>query len=52
MIHFNCPACSKSFRVKDEVGGRKSKCPHCGAAFVVPSLTVQNALPPNESTSI
>ncbi|MBM3980171.1 MAG: zinc ribbon domain-containing protein [Planctomycetes bacterium] len=36
MIAFDCPGCGKNFEVKDEFGGRKTKCPKCGAGIVVP----------------
>lgn len=39
MITFNCPGCAKSFQVKDEFSGRKTKCPQCGAPLLVPALT-------------
>ncbi len=37
MISFACPACSKPLKVKDEVAGKRVKCPGCGKALVVPS---------------
>jgi hypothetical protein len=38
MITFRCPnaQCPKTFSVKDEFGGKKTKCPTCGALIVVP----------------
>jgi len=49
-IPFTCPACNASFRVKEEMAGRKGKCPKCGAGVVVPHSgppdAVQAADPP------
>lgn len=44
MIAFSCSGCRKRFEVKDEFGGRKTKCPQCGTALVVPNSTL--AVPP------
>src|SRR5947209_6227360 len=30
MISFDCPQCGKSFQVKEEFAGRKTKCRQCG----------------------
>lgn len=45
MIAFNCPGCGKSLSVKDECAGRKTKCPKCGAALVVPHPPAQATAP-------
>src|SRR5580698_1106631 len=37
-IAFNC-ACGKSFSVKEEFAGKKTKCPACGAALIVPAVS-------------
>jgi len=37
MIHFACPTCAKTFQVKDEFAGRRTKCPKCGQAIQVPA---------------
>jgi len=37
MISFNCPGCNKTFSLKDELAGRKAKCPQCGTVLVVPN---------------
>jgi hypothetical protein len=34
-IPFTC-TCGKSIRVKDELAGRKARCPDCGTAFTIP----------------
>lgn len=38
MISFACPYCQKPLRVKDEVAGKRSKCPGCGQAISTPAL--------------
>lgn len=39
MIAFACARCEKTFHVKDEFAGRKTKCPKCGASLLVPGTT-------------
>lgn len=47
MIAFNCPGCGKSFCVKDEFAGRKTRCPKCRTRFVVPATeTAISPAPP------
>jgi len=36
MIRFECPQCHKGFQVEDKFGGRKTKCPKCGAGISIP----------------
>jgi len=36
-MKFNCPHCQKALNVKDELAGKKGKCPFCGQALVVPA---------------
>jgi len=38
MISFACGHCNKQFRVKDELAGKKGKCPACGQPIAVPAL--------------
>lgn len=46
MIAFACIGCAKAFSVKDELAGRRTKCPKCGVVLHVPSVTpVAPALP-------
>jgi hypothetical protein len=35
-IQFACPNCGKGFSVKDELAGKRSKCPACATMLVVP----------------
>ena len=37
MITFACSTCQKKFSVKDELGGKKGKCPGCGQLVAIPS---------------
>jgi DNA-directed RNA polymerase subunit RPC12/RpoP len=39
-ISFECSSCKASLKVKDELAGRKGKCPRCGNVVSVP--TVEN----------
>jgi formylglycine-generating enzyme required for sulfatase activity/serine/threonine protein kinase len=36
MISFACPACSKLLKVKDDLAGKRVKCPGCGKPTAVP----------------
>ena len=36
-ISLSCPSCDKTLKVKDELAGRKVKCPGCGEAVPVPA---------------
>ena len=38
MISFQCPACGKKLKVKDEFAGKKGKCPKCGNVINIPAL--------------
>jgi len=37
MITFTCPSCQKKLSVKDELAGKRVKCPGCGKAIAVPA---------------
>jgi hypothetical protein len=37
-IHMTCTGCGKPFRLRDEMAGRKVRCPECEAILVVPAL--------------
>ena len=43
MIIYNCPHCGRKFRGKDELKGRKVKCPGCKGRLIVPDV---DELPP------
>jgi WD40 repeat protein/tRNA A-37 threonylcarbamoyl transferase component Bud32 len=44
MIAFSCPGCGKSLKVKDDLAGKKGKCPHCQQPVAVPAgLAPQSA---------
>ncbi len=37
----NCPGCQTPLRVRDEMAGKKIKCPRCAQVVTVPALEVQ-----------
>ena len=37
MIAFVCPKCGQKLPVKDEVAGKRAKCPHCAAVLTIPA---------------
>src|SRR5689334_7362453 len=37
-ISFVCPGCQKTLRAKDEMAGRKSRCPYCKTVCTIPEL--------------
>ncbi len=37
-IAFSCPSCEHRLKVKDELAGRKVKCPGCGGGVLVPAV--------------
>lgn len=39
MISFPCGSCTRPLKVKDELAGKKVKCPGCGQPIFVPALT-------------
>jgi uncharacterized protein (TIGR00266 family) len=43
MIEFSCPSCSKKYRVKDEVAGKKARCKECGATMPIPDVDAADA---------
>jgi tRNA A-37 threonylcarbamoyl transferase component Bud32/DNA-directed RNA polymerase subunit RPC12/RpoP len=45
MFHFICTACQKKLFVKDELAGKKVKCPGCGQRLTIPAQVV---VPPRE----
>lgn len=47
-IKFSCPHCSKTLKVKDELAGKKGKCPDCRKVVLIP---VQTVMTPSRSGS-
>jgi hypothetical protein len=45
MSSFPCSACGKKLQVKDELAGRKGRCPHCRQAITVPQTASCPATP-------
>src|SRR5581483_9248684 len=39
MICFECPGCSRQIKVKDELAGKKGKCPGCGMLITGPTAS-------------
>ena len=37
-ISVQCPGCEKKLKVKDELAGKRVKCPNCAQVVVVPSV--------------
>jgi serine/threonine protein kinase len=58
MLTFACPGCQKKLSVKEELAGKKDKCPGCGQPLIVPaaaapSLSVAAALlPPGQKATL
>ena len=44
-ITVTCEGCGKKLRVKDELAGRKGKCPACGTVLVIPQPASADAGP-------
>ncbi len=42
-IPFSCSECEKQLRVKDELAGKRIKCPECAAVVLVPNPNVRAA---------
>ena len=43
MIHVECPDCSKSYEVVDELAGKAAKCKACGGRIPIPQLRTDTA---------
>lgn len=39
MIELTCPGCEAKFRLSDDKGGKRGKCPKCGCLLIVPQAT-------------
>ncbi len=46
-MRFACPRCNKTLNVRDELAGKRGKCPACGTALTVPHpvIAVEDAAP-------
>ena len=44
-MKFNCPECGKALKVRDEMAGKKGRCPACKAGVVVPALATPATKP-------
>ena len=54
MISFTCGNCCQTLEVKDDLAGKKGKCPHCNHPLLVPAMVPGNSfgdptLPPDPS---
>jgi len=52
MISFACDKCNKQLKVKDELAGKKVKCPGCGQTVVAPVLTAVSPAPQGHSPDL
>src|SRR3954468_19132818 len=50
MIPISCDGCGKNLKVKDEVAGKKVKCPGCGQVLRVPVLADSPSPAPDGKT--
>lgn len=46
MIRFHCPHCGKAMTDKDEIAGKRGKCPRCGRVVAVPLASELPVSPP------
>ncbi|MBY0228146.1 MAG: hypothetical protein K2W96_02580 [Gemmataceae bacterium] len=51
-IEFSCPECDRSLKVKDELAGRRVKCPGCQSALTVPAEEEDEAPPPKKKPAV
>ncbi len=49
-IAYKCKSCGASLKIKDELAGRKGKCPKCKAAFRIPKPKSKAAVKAPEAT--
>src|SRR5262245_33867569 len=52
MIAFTCTHCGRNLKVKDELTGKKVKCPGCGKPTAVPELAVSPSPDPGGKTGV
>lgn len=48
-VEFRCSHCDKKLKVKDDLAGKKIKCPGCGEPTIVPAAKTPERGPPNVS---
>ena len=52
MIPLTCNHCDKKLRLRDEIAGRRIKCPGCGGTLTVPLLDEEvDDVPPPKSNA-
>jgi len=44
-IPITCPGCGRNFKVRDNMAGRKGKCPACGTILTIPANAPDTAAP-------
>src|SRR5437762_8059246 len=50
-LKFSCPHCRKAIRVKEELAGKKAKCPACQQVLTIPTVARSTGPPPAKSTT-
>src|SRR6516164_5789128 len=50
-LKFSCPHCRKGIRVKEELAGKKAKCPACQQVLTIPTVTRSTSPSPTKSTT-
>src|SRR6266851_2904417 len=50
-ITFSCPYCRKPLKVKDELAGKKAKCPGCQKVIAIPASPSQAPVSPDGRTA-
>lgn len=48
-LKFSCPHCRKAIRVKEELAGKKAKCPACQQVLTIPTVARSSAPSPAKS---
>src|SRR5436190_10506055 len=48
-LKFSCPHCRKAIRVKEELAGKKAKCPACQQVLTIPTVARSSAPAPAKS---
>lgn len=50
-IQVKCPSCGKTLRAKDELAGKRGKCPGCGAVVMIARQSTSPTLGPVDTTA-